>query len=372
MLNIVANIHDCALQPTRWQDVLGEIFDYLQARGGMLWSHQASPDAFGLWVPCRLHPESLAEYARYYQHKVVWLQACEARGIRSGEVVTGDMLMPRSCFLKSEFYRDFLKRFDYVQLLLGALHRQDTDDELVPNVHFSLYRGHADLPFDEGDREKLRALLPHLQHATAINFHLADRDRRLAVAQAAVNMLHPALFLADGDGCIVQSNQAAQTLLAQDDGLNMKDHRLHAAKPADQQALNRLFVSGAQTSDKTDALIYITRPSGKKPYIAVRIRMSAHNRKNPDARRPYQVLLIHDPEAGQFLNLTALRARYALTGAECSVLEALVKVGSPKAIAAHMGNSENTVRCHLKSIFGKTGTHRQSELIQLALAVPDF
>jgi DNA-binding CsgD family transcriptional regulator len=372
MLNIVADILSCALQPDRWQDVLGDIFDYLGAKGGMLWSNQATPEAFGLWVPCRLHPESLVEYGRYYHQKDVWLQACQARGVRSGEVVTGDMLLPRTSFRKSEFYRDFLRRFDYVQLLFGALHRQDAADTLVPNVHISLYRGQADPPFDKSDREKLQGLLPHLQHATAINFHLADRDRRLATAQSAVNMLHPALFLADGDGCVVQSNQAAHALLAQNDGLSLKDYRIHAANPADHQALSRLFESGAQASDKTDALIYITRPSGKRPFIAVRIRMSTHNRKNPDARRPYQILLIHDPEGGRLLNLAALRARYELTSAECCILEALVKVGSPKEIAAHMGNSENTVRTHLKSIFSKTGTHRQSELIQLALAVPNF
>jgi DNA-binding CsgD family transcriptional regulator len=372
MLNIAADIHGCALQPARWPDVLGEIFDHLHARGGMLWSHQATPDAFGLWVPCRLHPESLAEYSRHYHQKDVWLQAYQARGVRSGEVVTGDMLVPRASFLRSAFYRDFLRRYDYVHLLFGVLHRQETADALVPNVHVSIYRGQADAPFNDTDREKLQALLPHLQQATAVNFHLADRDHRLATAQSAVNMLHPALFLADGAGHIVQSNQAAEGLLAENDGLSLKDNRLQAAKAADHQELNRLFMHGTHASGKADALLYITRPSGKKPYIAVRIRMTEHSRKAPDARRPYQILLVHDPEGGRVINLAALRARYALTSAECGILEALVKVGSPKAIAAHMGNSENTVRTHLKSIFSKTGAHRQSELIQLALAVPNF
>lgn len=372
MLDIVAGIHGCALHAERWEGALGEILDYLDARGAMLWSHQAAPEAFGLWVPCRLHPDSLVEYARYYHHKDVWLRACEARGIRSGEVVTGDMLVPRTVFQRSEFYRDFLKRFDCTQLLFGALHRQDVADMRVPNVHISIYRGKADARFNESDCGRLRILLPHLQQATAVNFHLADRDRRLATAQSAFNMLHPALFLADGAGYIVQRNQAAAGLLAQNDGLSLNDDRLHATKAADHHALNRLLEPASLASDKDDALLYITRPSGKKPYIAVRIRMTPHSRKTPDARRPYQVLLVHDPEGGRLINLAALRARYSLTGAECGILEALVKVGSPKAIACHMGNSENTVRTHLKSIFSKTGTHRQSELIQLALEVPNF
>jgi DNA-binding CsgD family transcriptional regulator len=319
-----------------------------------------------------MHPDSITEFGRYYHQMDVWRQASQARDARSGDVMTGDMLLPRSKFLKSEFYRDFLNRFDYEQLLFGVLHRQNTEDALVPNVNFSLYRGQAAPPFDDNDREKLQALLPHLQQATSINFHLADRDRRLTVAQSAINMLHPALFLVDGMGHIVQSNRAAQELLAQNDGLTLKEQRLHAAKPADHLALSSLFKTGIQASDKVDPMLYITRPSRKMPYIAVRIRMTPHSRRAPDARRPYQILLIHDPESGRLINVAALRARYALTSAECCILEALVKVGSPKEIAAHMGNSENTVRTHLKSIFSKTGTHRQSELIQLALAVPSF
>jgi DNA-binding NarL/FixJ family response regulator len=30
--------------------------------------------------------------------------------------------------------------------------------------------------------------------------------------------------------------------------------------------------------------------------------------------------------------------------------------------------SENTVKCHLKAIFAKTGTHRQSEVVSLLLS----
>lgn len=38
-------------------------------------------------------------------------EACEAQGgVRAGEVVNGDMLVPRARFLRSAFYREFMQR----------------------------------------------------------------------------------------------------------------------------------------------------------------------------------------------------------------------------------------------------------------------
>lgn len=88
-------------------------------------------------------------------------------------------------------------------------------------------------------------MLPHLQHATAVNFHLADRERRLGVAQAAVNLFCNALFFADRSGRVVYHNQAAHKLLEDRDGLRLRNHQLMAADAAENRALQLLFEPGA-------------------------------------------------------------------------------------------------------------------------------
>jgi DNA-binding CsgD family transcriptional regulator len=366
MLDLVTAIHRCALRPEGWHDTLGKVLDYMESKGGMLWSHQAAPDAFGLWVTCRLDPVSLEEYARHYHAKDVWMQAGLARGPRAGEVMTGDMLVPRAAFLESEFYRDFLRRYDCVHLLYCMLHAPENASGPVPMVHFSMYRGEADTPFGEADRRKLQALLPHLQESTAINFHLADREHRLDVAQAAVDLFGDALFFADQSGRVVHANRAAHALLAQDDGLHLRDGLL-AANGTDTPALQSLL-GGADEEGSTD-LLPIPRPSGKQPFLAVRMRVTA-DASPRDARRPQRVVLIHDPETHTPARVATLRKRYGLTEAETHTLTALLKTGSAKAMAALMGLSVNTVRSHLKSIYNKTGVGQKSELVQLVLSVP--
>lgn len=62
---------------------------------------------------------------------------------------------------------------------------------------------------------------------------------------------------------------------------------------------------------------------------------------------------------------------YGLSQAECRVAELLAGGAKPQAIATVLGCSIHTVRAHLKQIFYKTNTNRQSELIALVrTAVP--
>jgi DNA-binding CsgD family transcriptional regulator len=71
--------------------------------------------------------------------------------------------------------------------------------------------------------------------------------------------------------------------------------------------------------------------------------------------------------------VTALAAAFGLTGAEARVLAALLEGLSVSDTAARHQISVNTVRWHLKRLFEKTGTNRQSELIRLASnAVPQI
>jgi DNA-binding CsgD family transcriptional regulator len=64
-----------------------------------------------------------------------------------------------------------------------------------------------------------------------------------------------------------------------------------------------------------------------------------------------------------------LEALFDLTPAEAGVASLLVEGKSVDEIAGARGVMGNTIRMQLKSIFAKTGTHRQAELVKL-LAIP--
>ena len=56
---------------------------------------------------------------------------------------------------------------------------------------------------------------------------------------------------------------------------------------------------------------------------------------------------------------------YKLTASEIRVLDAVLKVGSVKAMAEMLGLSQATVKTHLQRLFHKTGMSRQADLVKL-------
>jgi DNA-binding CsgD family transcriptional regulator len=80
-----------------------------------------------------------------------------------------------------------------------------------------------------------------------------------------------------------------------------------------------------------------------------------------------RAVLIQDALAGARAqpDFDRLARTYGLTPAEARLAECLTQSGSLKRIAAHSQRSYYTLRSQLRTIFEKTGTHSQPELIRL-------
>jgi len=78
------------------------------------------------------------------------------------------------------------------------------------------------------------------------------------------------------------------------------------------------------------------------------------------------VLLIRDPEQKLEVGAAALSA-FGLTPSEARLTAVLVAGHSVADYAAQAGLSPHSVRSQLMAVLAKTGTHRQSELVVLAL-----
>jgi DNA-binding CsgD family transcriptional regulator len=71
--------------------------------------------------------------------------------------------------------------------------------------------------------------------------------------------------------------------------------------------------------------------------------------------------VVGEATADQLLDRLAVVTR--LTPRERDVLRAAVRGESTRAIAGGLHISEETVQTHLRSVFGKTGTHSRRELV---------
>ena len=367
LVPIFRAISACGLDVERWPQALELIIDYLGGNGATLFSIEATPEAKGLWANARLDPESVREYVRYYRDIDPWTRATYARGlIVAGAVYTGDMLMPTERLRETEYYRDFLLRFDNVDLLCAMLH--DGSQPPVPTVALSVYRGIGDPPFAAGDIARMQPLdsASTARHRGELP---ADRPRpATGGAGPCAGCAGPAAAAAEpgrrgGAGQLRGGGPARRGRRAD----SSTTGRLRAADRGSQRRLAELIAGGGA---EPEGVVRIPRPSGKPPYLLLRVPVPEDRTGVRDVRRPCSALVLHDPTAGSSCNTVVLRQLYGLTPAELKVAEGLLDIGSPAEIAARLGRSENTVRTQIKAVFGKTGTRRQAELVKLLLSLP--
>jgi len=84
-----------------------------------------------------------------------------------------------------------------------------------------------------------------------------------------------------------------------------------------------------------------------------------------------RAVFVSDPDRAIATTEATLMRLHGLTPAEAAVTVELLQGRSLEAAAAELGIALQTARTHLKKVFAKTGTRRQSELVLLLLkAVP--
>jgi DNA-binding CsgD family transcriptional regulator len=178
------------------------------------------------------------------------------------------------------------------------------------------------------------------------------------------------VFVLSGSGRVLYSNRAAQTLLDLQDGLKLRDRHLCATDPLVQWKLQGLIASAPITRRPRlpgDAgTVGVPRPSGKRSFQLRVLPLPARGVLG----RARTLVLVGDPDGAANVPHDTLAALYALTPAEVQIGNALLAGQSISEIARRREVAIGTVRMQIKSIFRKTKTHRQSELVKLLLSLP--
>lgn len=84
-------------------------------------------------------------------------------------------------------------------------------------------------------------------------------------------------------------------------------------------------------------------------------------------QEPAAVIFVTDRDLQPEVSCEALKSTYGLTATEARVAQELAEGRTLAEAAADLRISSGTARNHLKQVYAKTDTHRQSELVRLVL-----
>jgi DNA-binding CsgD family transcriptional regulator len=224
---------------------------------------------------------------------------------------------------------------------------------------FVLHRQVDDGPFERDEA----AVLHHIRQKLMIAATMM-RDISASTVKgmcAAFEIANVACIFFDRLGVVTTVNEKAKTLLGAD--LQITNGELRPASADDAAMFNRRLKSvlGSAVSFEPDenAVLLFGR-QGKRPLVA---RIQRIGGEVQDVfTHSCAVAVIEDPEERVQQRPGTLNKLFGLTRAEAEIAQSLAQGMSLHEIASLRTISYETARAHLKAVYRKTETNRQSEL----------
>jgi DNA-binding CsgD family transcriptional regulator/PAS domain-containing protein len=229
----------------------------------------------------------------------------------------------------------------------------------------TLHRSDQQGPFEADETRVLAQISERLTDVATLS-KAVGRQVLLGISNALELVRQPAIAL-DRQGCVLEANAAAQNLFGTEIGI--RERRLWVR---DRLAKFRLDSLVDQVRTSADDAVVRAWPIAVRRECLPLLLIRALPIPGP-ARSPFlgaRILLILSnlvPKARP--DPAVLREIFGLTHMEAKVASVISTGASPEQAAVEMGIAVVTARNHLKAVFAKTGTHRQSELVALLAAL---
>lgn len=256
-------------------------------------------------------------------------------------------------------------------------------------------RNEADGPLPDTGRALLERLTPHLIRAMRLSLR-----RLLPDADALAGQARPPAMLVSAMGEVLNSNEPAQRLLRATSLVRVRSRRIALAAPyqarfledvAISEARLKNHVSGAraaaarlralrivsaaeraarpQSTERSSDDADSTLPAAPEVLYAFYNVVTPGEASTADLRAMAAVTFYH-PRSAPAVDEQVLATAFDLSPAECRIVHLLVDGFTPKEIAARVSVQYDTVRKQLQSIYLKTATRRQPDLLRLLMNLP--
>ncbi|WP_432241293.1 helix-turn-helix transcriptional regulator [Herbaspirillum robiniae] len=301
-----------------------------------------------------------AEYCNYYSsvdERLQWV-ATGAVGEWRADYQRFDERFVR----RSEIYNDFLFKYGVRHLIVGRIGGAPWENE---GLSFLRPLGAAE--YDDDDHLFLTRATGHLVRSAALRRHLRALESQQQADQTLLQHLPYGTVWVDAAGRVVSFNEVAADILGAADGLRIKAQRLHADDAGADRMLAAAVAQATGSQGRRGQWLAVRRKLQAQPLVVSVIPARAGQLAECANDGPLALVILQDMARQRMPRGPVLRKMYGLTPAEARLAEALLDNQTVESYSLAVGVSRNTVRTHLASLFAKTGTRRQAELLRMLM-----
>jgi len=348
-----ARIGDAALDPAIWPEIIQEICTVVGAKGAaLLQTDVRTPD-----IPRSAEVEEIFKnyFAQGWHVQDIRANRSVPLLLRGEKVITDQDILTADEMRHAKLYRDFLPTIG-LQWFAAIGFRAGS-----ALWGLAIQRTPQEGAFERRDKLVLAQLVPRLTETATLST-LVGRVALTGMTHALDLIHQPALAL-DRLGFVLDVNAAAEEIF--DDEIWVANRRLiignSRARAEYDTFLDRLRATPDTFVLTADPLV-IRREA--KPPILIRVYPIGG-----PARGPFMgarvLLVIQDLARKPLATRDDLQKAFGLSPAEARLAAQIAAGISIEKAAEILGIARETARNQLKSVFAKTDTHRQSELVAL-------
>lgn len=366
LLGLIDDLYAAPGTKDGWPGFLDRLCGALNGSGASFISLTSDAHHANVATTVRTDPRALELYREHWGALDPWGHSPSLAAVRPSTVVAGDELIVHGALKETAFYRDFGRSYDITRCIVGMVEKGPQGLSVI-SINGTERRG----PFANDDAALFAALMPHVQRGLQLHRRLLTSETRSHDLAALVDFSAYAVLLVDAAGQVIFMNQAATELVAKRDGLTIDAGELRAARGDDTTRLRSLMAEAHRTSSGQDisagGTLTLGRPSGRRRLIAVVSPLSRRRSGLQAAELASAMVIVTDPEATQIPGEDLLRLVFRLTPAEATLTRLVAAGMSLTDAATHLDLRVATLRTRMKTIFAKTQTNRQTDLVRVVL-----
>jgi len=360
--HLVGLIYESALDPALWQETMRSLANQVEADTFHLLGWNNQKQAVTLGVVDASWNDDVDLYNRHYGSIDPRRELASQSG--QGVVIACPHYFDDKFISKSEFYQNFWLQDGLRYVMGGCLVRTDTTDFVL-----GLVRGPERGRYTPEQEACLARLMPHFNRSLRLMDHTQATSKTGELATAGQDAMSLAVIAVSQVGRLLYCNRCGEALLKAADVLRIHHGVLACAN----------VVQEKPWADILGAIVKTGRPAN----------LLLNNSVRPDER--YSVTLTPLPKRGGFspagepdgvlclvlpldhrrmATAQQLMQLFGLTAAEARLVRALASGKTLEGYALENDLKVPTVKSQLRSVFEKTQTGRQAELVRLVTGIP--